>query len=70
MAPTMCIGACGFAELPVTARHAAMIRDLPPRHGDPFDRMLIAQALSEQLRIVTADVAFGAYGVSVIAGED
>jgi PIN domain nuclease of toxin-antitoxin system len=65
-----CIQACGFTELPVTARHAAAVRDLPPHHGDPFDRMLISQALTEQLRVVTADLAFHTYGVPLIAGED
>jgi PIN domain nuclease of toxin-antitoxin system len=65
-----CIRACGFTELPVTARHAAATRDLPPHHGDPFDRMLISQALTEQLRVVTADLTFRAYGVPLMAGED
>jgi PIN domain nuclease of toxin-antitoxin system len=61
------IGACGFAELPVTARHAIGVRDLPLHHGDPFDRLLAAQALAEQLRLVTADDVFERYGVAVIA---
>ena len=49
------IEASGFSELPVRAVHAAMVRDLPDIHGDPFDRLLIAQALSEPLRLVTSD---------------
>jgi len=49
------IEASGFLELPVRAVHAAMVRDLPDIHGDPFDRLLIAQALSEPLRLVTSD---------------
>ena len=45
----------GFVELPVTAKHAAAVGKLPDVHGDPFDRLLIAQALSEPLRFLTAD---------------
>jgi PIN domain nuclease of toxin-antitoxin system len=54
----------------VTAQHAAGVRDLPPHHGDPFDRMLLSQAIAEELRIVTADATFGAYGVPLVAAED
>lgn len=57
---------CGFAELPVTARHAAAVRELPHHHADPFDRLLIAQALCEDLQIITGDDAFGSYGVRTI----
>jgi PIN domain nuclease of toxin-antitoxin system len=64
-----CIAACGFTELPVTARHAAGVRDLPPHHSDPFDRLLLSQALAEQLHIVTADAALSSYGVPLVAGE-
>jgi PIN domain nuclease of toxin-antitoxin system len=49
------IALSGFQELPVTARHAAMVRGLPEVHRDPFDRLLIAQALCEPLRLLTAD---------------
>ncbi|WP_158902301.1 type II toxin-antitoxin system VapC family toxin [Burkholderia sp. L27(2015)] len=49
------IEASGFLELPVRAVHAAMVRDLPDIHRDPFDRLLIAQALLEPLRLVTSD---------------
>jgi len=49
------IEASGFSELPVRAVHAAMVRDLPDIHRDPFDRLLVAQALSEPLRLVTSD---------------
>lgn len=45
----------GFTELPVRAVHAAMVRNLPDIHRDPFDRLLIAQALCEPLRLITAD---------------
>lgn len=45
----------GFLELPVTAKHAARVRTLPDIHRDPFDRMLVAQALCEPLRLLTTD---------------
>ena len=57
------IAAQGFGWLPVAAEHAWRVRDLPPHHRDPFDRLLVAQALSERMAIVSADARFGAYGV-------
>ncbi len=45
----------GFIELPLMAKHAAMVTKLPHYHRDPFDRMLVAQAMDEPLRLVTAD---------------
>ena len=59
------IDASGFQELPVTAKHAAAVAKLPLHHADPFDRMLIAQAFLEPLRLVTADKALAAYGGAV-----
>ena len=59
------IAANGFVELPITARHAAQAGGLPRHHDDPFDRMLIAQALSESLVLVTRDRAFRAYEVAI-----
>jgi PIN domain nuclease of toxin-antitoxin system len=56
-----------FSELPVLGEHALAVRDLPPHHRDPFDRLLIAQAMCEGLTIVTADRAFAAYDVSIMA---
>ncbi|PCE22869.1 twitching motility protein PilT [Paraburkholderia acidicola] len=61
------IEASGFSELPVRAVHAAMVRDLPDIHRDPFDRLLVAQALSEPLRLVTADGHLSKYTDLVIA---
>src|SRR5450631_3462933 len=49
------IGGSGFSELPVAAKHAALVAGLPPHHRDPFDRLLIAQAMHEPLRFLTAD---------------
>lgn len=51
----------GFQELPISAKHAAMVAQLPDVHRDPFDRILIAQALSEPLRFLTADGILGVY---------
>ena len=45
----------GFQELSVSARHAAMVTRLPDLHRDPFDRILVAQALCEPLRLLTAN---------------
>jgi len=56
----------GFRELPLTARHAEALRTLPWHHRDPFDRMLVAQALTEQLVLVTADDRLRAYPVSCV----
>jgi PIN domain nuclease of toxin-antitoxin system len=57
----------GFEELPVRAAHAESIRDLPPHHRDPFDRILIAQALAEGLTVVTRARIFSEYDVRTLA---
>ncbi len=51
----------GFSELPITARHAAAVSRLPDIHPDPFDRILIAQAISEPLTFLTADTILKDY---------
>lgn len=53
----------GFEELPVSITHAARATMLPPLHSDPFDRLLIAQALDEGLMLVTSDRAVLRYDV-------
>lgn len=55
-----------FLELPVTLRHAEQLGQLPPHHTDPFDRMLIAQAQTEGLRLVTHDRQFEPYDVGIV----
>jgi hypothetical protein len=45
----------GFVELPVRSDAAVRVAGLPPHHRDPFDRLLIAQAISEPVRLYTAD---------------
>jgi len=56
----------GFRLMPVQVGHCRRIQDLPAYHKDPFDRMLIAQALMGGLAIITADRAFDPYPVRVI----
>lgn len=51
----------GFSELPVMIHHAAKVCDLPEIHRDPFDRILIAQALCEPLTFLTADAVLKQY---------
>ena len=52
----------GFEELAVTGEHAARVVQLPPHHRDPFDRLLVAQSLVEQLVLLTTDSQLAAYG--------
>ncbi len=58
-----------FEVLPVTLEHGIKVADLPMYHKDPFDRMLIAQALVEGLMIVTVDTKFKLYDVSLFFGD-
>jgi PIN domain nuclease of toxin-antitoxin system len=53
-----------FLLLPISVSHAAQVSQLPFHHRDPFDRLLVAQALAEQVPIVSADAAFDAYPIS------
>ena len=55
------ISESGFLELPITSAHAAAVSGLPDIHRDPFDRMLIAQAILEPLTLLTADVLLKQY---------
>jgi PIN domain nuclease of toxin-antitoxin system len=56
----------GFSPLPITLAHGIAAGGLPRHHGDPFDRMLIAQARSEGLTLVTADRALRRYDVPIL----
>lgn len=51
----------GFEELPVRAQHAVAMSRLPAIHGDPFDRMLVAQANAEPMAMITTDERLAAY---------
>jgi len=57
------ISSCRFATLPITVPHALAVRGLPAIHRDPFDRMLVAQAMAEHLQIVTRDTTLPKYPV-------
>jgi PIN domain nuclease of toxin-antitoxin system len=60
------VGEAGYDLLHVDEIHAAAVEDLPLLHADPFDRLLVAQALSEPLRLVSADERVLAYGAGFI----
>jgi PIN domain nuclease of toxin-antitoxin system len=56
----------GFEELVIKAVHAQEAAALPEHHKDPFDRMLVAQARLERLKLVTSDAAMQAYDVNIL----
>jgi len=53
--------------LAVEVAHALRVAALPPIHRDPFDRMIVAQALVEGVRVLTADSALAEYGIDVVS---
>ena len=59
--------AAEFRMLDITAALLETAAELPPHHADPFDRVLIAHALGEDLRVLTRDPAFADYGVELAA---
>jgi PIN domain nuclease of toxin-antitoxin system len=59
----------GFEELAVTGLHAERLVTLPSIHRDPFDRMLVAQSLTESLRLLTNDAVLARYSDAVIVAE-
>lgn len=60
------IEASGFMELPVRAAHAAGVARLALHHSDPFDRLLVAQAIAEPLKLLTADALLAKYSDIVV----
>jgi PIN domain nuclease of toxin-antitoxin system len=60
------LAGAGMEELPITFQHARAAGLLPRHHGDPFDRMLVAQAQLEGLTLVTTDARLAAYGVPIL----
>jgi len=60
------VAAAGIRVLALSPAHGLGVAGLPVHHRDPFDRLIIAQALSDQLTVVTADVRFRAYGVDLV----
>ncbi len=61
------IESAGLSQLPITMRDACAVNDLPFHHKDPFDRLLVAQARTNGLRLMTADPILERYDVDVIA---
>lgn len=57
----------GILWLPFGPEHAALAHALPLHHRDPFDRMLVAQAMAEGLPLMTADAAFRPYRVKILS---
>ncbi|NBC30365.1 MAG: hypothetical protein GVY29_10290 [Spirochaetes bacterium] len=60
------VAAQGWQELPFSTDHAVRVVDLPHHHGDPFDRALVAQAIAEDLAIVSGDAALAKYAVRTL----
>jgi PIN domain nuclease of toxin-antitoxin system len=60
------IAQVGFRELPVRLCHAAGVAKLPLYHADPFDRLLIAQAIAEPLKLLTVDKPLAQYSEMVL----
>jgi PIN domain nuclease of toxin-antitoxin system len=60
------VEAAGFEKLPIAFSHADAVATLAHHHSDPFDRMLVAQALCERLTLVTHDRHFGPYDLEVL----
>ncbi|MEO6983434.1 MAG: type II toxin-antitoxin system VapC family toxin [Edaphobacter sp.] len=60
------MNAYGMELLPIRYEHILQLEMLPHHHGDPFDRLLIAQATTESLPILTGDKVFKEYGVKLI----
>jgi PIN domain nuclease of toxin-antitoxin system len=58
--------AAGYIELPIANAHVSMLETLPPHHANPFDRLLVAQALTEPLRLLTHDAIVSQYSDSII----
>jgi PIN domain nuclease of toxin-antitoxin system len=58
--------ASGYGLLAISADHAAAVEALPPLHSDPFDRLLVAQALTEPLKLITHDAKVAAYSEAIV----
>jgi PIN domain nuclease of toxin-antitoxin system len=57
------VGDLGLSILPITVEYADRQATLPHHHRDPFDRLLIAQSLTDSIPVVTADAQFDSYGI-------
>jgi PIN domain nuclease of toxin-antitoxin system len=56
----------GYRLLPISPAHAAAVETLPALHGDPFDRLLVAQAMTEPIRLITHDKKVAAYSDAIM----
>jgi PIN domain nuclease of toxin-antitoxin system len=56
----------GFDLLAITYAHLRVLSGLPQHHRDPFDQMVIAQALAEGIPVATGDRRFAAYGIQIV----
>ncbi|MDD2741233.1 MAG: type II toxin-antitoxin system VapC family toxin [Rhodocyclaceae bacterium] len=56
----------GYRRLPIEPEHAVAVEDLPAHHNDPFDRILVAQALVEPMRLMTHDALVALYSDTII----
>jgi PIN domain nuclease of toxin-antitoxin system len=56
----------GLLELPISMDHATQLQELPTHHRDPFDRLLVAQAMAEAIPMLTADKQLTAYPIECI----
>ncbi len=56
----------GISHLPFTGSHAMASTTLPPFHGDPFDRALVAQSQQESMTLATRDGVLSAYGIAIL----
>jgi PIN domain nuclease of toxin-antitoxin system len=54
----------GFKILPIETTHTSLLVSMPLHHKDPFDRLIISQALGERIPVISVDAAFDAYGVT------
>lgn len=53
----------GFSTLPILPKHTGMLIHLPHHHRDPFDRLMIVQAMAELMKVISSDEAFDAYPI-------
>lgn len=56
----------GYEELGISSAHVARVEEMPMIHADPFDRLLVAQALTEPMRLITRDKAVAAYSSGIM----
>ncbi len=66
---TKAIADLGLSVLPITVEYADVQAGLPRHHGDPFDRLIVAQAIMEGVPVISSDPQLDAYGVDVIGNK-